>query len=119
MNGNQSQRGSALLHDTALMQQLANRGTVRDFKKGPVPQSWCDAIVAHGMRAPTSSNRQEYSIIQVDDPDSRQRLSELSSDQKHIIECPVFLLFVRIKTGWSMRFRCTIPIIRLMDWKAG
>lgn len=78
------------LPESALMQQLAKRGTVRDFKSDPVPQSWADAIVAHGMRAPTSSNRQEYSIIQVSDSLIRQRLSELSANQKYIVECPVF-----------------------------
>lgn len=76
------------------MHQLNNRGTVRDFKPDPIPQSWADAIVEHGMRAPTSSNRQEYSVIQVDDPKTRQRLSELSSNQKHMVECPVFFAII-------------------------
>lgn len=75
---------------TGLMEMLAHRGTVRDFKPDPVPQAWLDAIVAHGMRAPTSSNRQEYSVIQVDNPDTRKRLAELASNQKHIVECPTF-----------------------------
>lgn len=91
IDSGQNETLEALPH-TALMQQLAARGTVRDFKSDPVPQTWCDAIVAHGMRAPTSSNRQEYSIIQVDDPKTRQRLSELSSNQKHMVECPVFFV---------------------------
>jgi len=85
-------QGTAPVPVSALMQQLEGRGTVRDFKPDPVPQAWCDAIVAHGMRAPTSSNRQEYSIIQVDDPHVRQRLSDLSSNQQHIVECPVFFV---------------------------
>lgn len=72
------------------MQHLAARGTVRDFKPDPIPQAMANAIVAHGMRAPTSSNRQEYSVIQISNPATRQRISDLSSNQKHIVECPLF-----------------------------
>ncbi len=89
----EDQRGSVSNADaatSALMQQLAMRGTVRDFRPDPIPQTMANAIAAHGMRAPTSSNRQEYSIIQIDNPATRQTISDLSSNQKHIVECPLF-----------------------------
>jgi nitroreductase len=69
---------------------LALRGTVRDFKPDPVPQSWANAIVEYGMRAPTSSNRQEYSVIQVHDIEARKQIAKIATNQQHIVNCPVF-----------------------------
>lgn len=76
--------------ENELTRLLARRGTVRNFKSDPVPDSWIDAIVEYGMRAPTSSNREEYSIIAVKDIEARKKLSKIASNQQHIIHCPVF-----------------------------
>lgn len=69
---------------------LERRGTVRNFKPDPVPQAWADAIVEYAMRAPTSSNRQEYSVIQVNDPGARKQIALLATNQQHIVDCPLF-----------------------------
>ena len=46
-----------------LTRLLAKRGTVRAFKPDPVPDSWIDAIIQYGMRAPTHSNIEAYSVV--------------------------------------------------------
>lgn len=76
--------------DTELIHNLALRGTVRAYKSEPVPESWIKAIVSFGMRAPTSSNRQEYSLIRVNDPEIRIALAALCTNQQHIVDCPLF-----------------------------
>jgi nitroreductase len=76
--------------DTELTRLLAARGTVRNFKPDPVPEAWVDAIVEYGMRAPTSSNREEYSVIVVHDPATRQALAKIADGQQHIIDCPLY-----------------------------
>lgn len=75
---------------TGFMDLLARRGTVRAFRQEPVPDTWVDAIIAHGMRAPTSSNMQAYSVVVVKDAAIKSRLAEISGNQRHIVECPVF-----------------------------
>jgi nitroreductase len=73
-----------------LTRVLARRGTVRSFKPDPVPESWVNAIIEYGMRAPTSSNIQAYSVVIVHDPEKRKKLAELAGGQQHIIDCPVY-----------------------------
>jgi nitroreductase len=73
-----------------LTRVLASRGTMRSFKPDPVPEHWVNAIVEYGMRAPTSSNWQAYSVVVVHDPELRKRLAELAGNQQHIINCPVY-----------------------------
>jgi nitroreductase len=73
-----------------LTRVLATRGTTRNFKPDPVPEHWVKAIIETGMRAPTSSNLQAYSVIVVRNHESRKKLAELAGNQQHIIDCPVF-----------------------------
>jgi nitroreductase len=73
-----------------LTRLLAKRGTVRSYKSDPIPESWVNAIIEYGMRAPTSSNIQAYSVVVVTNPESKKKLAELAGDQQHIIDCPVY-----------------------------
>src|SRR3954467_11211411 len=73
-----------------LTRVLARRGTVRAYKSDPIPESWVNAIVEYGMRAPTSSNIQASSVIVVTNPESKKKLAELAGNQQHIIDCPVY-----------------------------
>ncbi len=73
-----------------LTRLLAKRGTVRAYKSDPIPESWVNAIIEYGMRAPTSSNIQAYSVVVVTNPESKKKLAELAGDQQHIIDCPVY-----------------------------
>jgi len=76
--------------DTETIRLLNARGTVRNFKPDPIPDSWVDALVAASQRAPTSSNIQAYSIIVVRDAAIKAKLAELAGNQQHIIDCPVY-----------------------------
>lgn len=69
---------------------LEARGTVRDFKPDPIPEKLIHAMVRLAMRAPTSSNRQEYSIVQVHDIEKRKQLAKICTNQQHIVDCPAF-----------------------------
>lgn len=76
--------------DTEVIRLLNARGTVRNFKTDPLPDSWVEALIASAQRAPTSSNVQAYSIIAVRDPAIKAKIAELGGNQQHIIDCPVF-----------------------------
>ncbi|WP_274653576.1 oxygen-insensitive NADPH nitroreductase [Paenibacillus humicola] len=72
---------------------LAHR-SIRKYKPDvPVTQEQLETIIAAGQAASTSSNIQAYSIVGVTDPERKARLAELAGNQKHIVECPQFLVW--------------------------
>ena len=75
------------------IETLLQRRSIRKYSQDPVTDEQVDAILRAAFRAPTSSNIQSYSVIVVRDPETKQRLSVPTGNQKHIIECPVFLAF--------------------------
>ena len=72
---------------------LNNRVSIRKYKDDPVPQDLVAQILRAAFRAPTSSNIQSYSVIVVDDPDTREQLKVVTDGQQHVVEAPVFLAF--------------------------
>lgn len=72
---------------------LRNRRSIRKYAPEPVSDAHVDAILSAALRAPTSSNLQAYSVIVVRDPETKSRLAEPCGNQKHIIDCPVFIAF--------------------------
>lgn len=75
------------------IETLLQRRSIRKFSDEPVTDAQVDAILQAAFRAPTSSNIQSYSVIVVRDPEIKQQLSVPTGNQKHIIDCPVFLAF--------------------------
>lgn len=76
--------------DLEILRTLKNRGTARNFKPDPIPDTWLNALIAAAQHAPTSSNIQAYSIVVVKNLATKTELAKLAGDQKHIIDCPVF-----------------------------
>lgn len=72
---------------------LHNRVSIRKYSDEPVTDAQVEAILRAACRAPTSSNIQAYSIIVVRDPAVKAKLAELTGNQKHVAECPVYLQF--------------------------
>lgn len=72
---------------------LNNRVSVRKFKSDEVPEDLVDQVLQAAFRAPTSSNIQSYSVIIVHDPITRERLAEVTGNQRHVVDAPVFLAF--------------------------
>lgn len=75
------------------IETLLQRRSIRKYNNEPVTDEQVDAILRAAFRAPTSSNIQSYSVITVRDPETKQKLSVPTGNQKHIIDCPVFLAF--------------------------
>ena len=72
---------------------LNNRVSVRKFKSDEVPEDLVDQVLQAAFRAPTSSNIQSYSVIIVHDPATREKLAEVTGNQRHVVDAPVFLAF--------------------------
>jgi nitroreductase len=73
---------------------MLNHRSVRAYRPDPLPEGALEAIVAAAQSAATSSNLQTWSVVAVQNPDTKARLAALAGGQKHIEECPVFLLFL-------------------------
>lgn len=84
---------------------LNNRRSIRKYLPEPVGQAQMDAILEAACRAPTSSNVQAYSIVQVRDPATKEKLAAACGNQEHIALCPVFLVFCADLTRIEAAFK--------------
>jgi nitroreductase len=71
---------------------LAHR-SVRAFLPDPVPEGTLERLVAAASSASTSSNLQTWSVVAVEDQVRKVRLAELGAGQKHIAQCPLYLVW--------------------------
>ncbi|MFC0214970.1 oxygen-insensitive NADPH nitroreductase [Paenibacillus chartarius] len=72
---------------------LLDHKSIRKFKPDAVPPEQIGAIVAAAQAASTSSNMQAYSVIGVTDPEVKGKLAELAGGQRHVEQCPLFLVW--------------------------
>lgn len=71
---------------------LAHR-SVRHFTDAPVPESLIAALIGTAQSASTSSNLQLFSVVSVQDPERRARITELCDNQDQVAKAPWFLAF--------------------------
>ncbi len=73
---------------------IQNHRSVRNFLDKDIPQEMLDNILLSAQAMPTSDNKQDLSVIVVKDKIRKNIIAELSGNQKHIKDAPVFLVFV-------------------------
>ncbi|MDX2155605.1 MAG: nitroreductase family protein [Hyphomicrobiaceae bacterium] len=73
---------------------LLTHRSVRGFKSDPVPAGTLETLIAAAQSAATSSNLQTWSVVAVNDPATRAEFAKIANNQKHIVECPLFLCFL-------------------------
>ncbi len=73
---------------------LLSHRSIRSYLPKALPSGTVETLVASAQSASTSSNLQTWSVIAVEDPDRKARLSVLAGSQKHIVEAPLFLVWV-------------------------
>jgi nitroreductase len=73
---------------------LLQHRSVRGYRPDPLPAGALELIIAAAQSAATSSNLQTWSVVAVTDPAAKASCAAMAGGQKHIEECPVFLLFV-------------------------
>lgn len=81
------------IYTSETIELLSKRVSVRRYKPDPVPEAMVEAILKAAFRAPTSSNIQSYSVVVVRDREVLKKLASITSNQKHVIEAPLFLAF--------------------------
>ncbi len=83
-----------------VLELLYNRKSVRAYEDRPVNPEARDAILKAAMRAPTASGLMLYSIIEVDDPQAKQRLVVTCDNQPFIATAPMVWLFLADYQRW-------------------
>ena len=73
---------------------LLRHHSVRAYRSDPLPEGTLPLLVAAAQSAATSSNMQTWSVVAVTDPAKKAALARVASDQKHIEQCPLFLVFL-------------------------
>jgi FMN reductase (NADPH) len=79
------------LRETETISLLNARVSIRKFHPEPPSEEAILKILNAARRAPTSSNLQAYSFVVVRDQETKNRLSVLTGNQKHVAETPVFI----------------------------
>jgi nitroreductase len=73
---------------------ILSHRSVRAFSPAPLPPGTLPRLVAAAQSASTSSNLQTWSVVAVEDPHRKARLAVLGSGQKHIVQCPLYLIWL-------------------------
>lgn len=73
---------------------MLDHRSVRGFKTDPLPAGTLETMIAAAQSAATSSNLQTWSVVSVDDPEARKEFAAIANNQKHIMECPLFLAWI-------------------------
>jgi nitroreductase len=72
---------------------LLSHRSVRAYLPDPLPSGTLECLVAAAQSASTSSNLQTWSVVAVEEPARKARLAELASGQRHIVQCPLYLVW--------------------------
>lgn len=73
---------------------MLDHRSVRGYRPDALPEGTLETLVAAAQSAATSSNLQTWSVVAVEDPAARAVMTEVAGGQKHIMECPLFLVFL-------------------------
>jgi FMN reductase (NADPH) len=76
-----------------ILEFLTSHVSVRKFTDRDISPEEERQIVTTAQRAATSSNLQAYSVLSIRDTATKRTFAELTGQQEHVAECPLFLLF--------------------------
>ena len=73
---------------------LLSHRSIRGYRPDPLPDGTLETLIAAAQSAATSSNLQTWSVIAVTDTSAKAELAAASNNQKHIEQCPLFLVWL-------------------------
>lgn len=86
--------GPALAGWNETLDTLLSHRSVRAYLPDPLPEGVLETLVVAAQSASSSSNLQAWSVVAVEDPARKARLAALAGGQKHIIQAPLFLVWL-------------------------
>lgn len=78
-------------YSTPVTESIKQRVSIRQFRDEAIPEGMLREILNTARRSPTSSNTQTYSFVVVRDQATKEQLSVLAGNQKHIIDCDTYV----------------------------
>lgn len=72
---------------------LLSHRSVRAFLSDPLPPGTLEALVAAAQSASSSSNVQAWTVIAVENAETKAALAKVANNQKHMEECPLLLVW--------------------------
>jgi nitroreductase len=78
------------------LRTMWRRRSVRKYKEDALPEEDLILILEAARRAPTGSNRQNWRMVVVRDPDLRQRTAEACNGHMWVAQAPVVLCLVAL-----------------------
>lgn len=93
-----------MLMKNEVLEQLANRKSVRVFEDREIPPEDKSAIITAAAMAPTAGNQQLYTILDVTDQDLKNRLADLCDHQPFIARANLVLVFCADCKKWYDAF---------------
>jgi nitroreductase len=73
---------------------ILSHRSVRAFLPEPLTPGTLETLIAAAQSAASSSNLQVWSVVSVEDPARKARLAALAGNQRHIVEAPLFLVWL-------------------------
>ena len=87
-----------------IIEVIQKRKSVRSYQDRSIPEDVKQTILQAAIRAPTAGNMMLYSIIEVTDQATKDRLVETCDDQPFIASAPLVLLFLADYQRWMDYF---------------
>ena len=75
------------------MDVLLSHRSVRGFLSDPLPSGTLEALVAAAQSASSSSNVQAWTVIAIENAETKAALAKIAGGQKHMEECPLLLVW--------------------------
>ncbi|MBN3958924.1 NADPH-dependent oxidoreductase [Nostoc sp. NMS8] len=73
---------------------LLSHRSIRSYVSDPLPPGTLELLIAAAQSASTSSNLQTWSVVAIEDQERKEELSKLASNQAHIKQVPLFLVWL-------------------------
>ena len=70
------------------------RRSIRKYERKPIPDDVLSALLEAARLAPSSNNKQRWSMVVVTDDATKQRLVSASGNQKFVGECSAYIVGV-------------------------
>ena len=98
-----------------VLQQLHARKSVRVYEDRPVEAEVKQAVLEAALQAPTAGNMALYTILDITDPEMKQKLSVSCDNQPFIATAPMVLIFCADYRRWYDVFCRNVPEVRKPD----
>lgn len=86
----------------ALMPEIENRVSIREFTGEPVSEAQLTSILEAGRFAPSAKNRQAWRFVVAQDEDLRAKLQEASFGQEYVGMAPVIIAIATTNVEYKM-----------------